>query len=111
MMNLASLQKAIDLDADARRKVKMSLELAKQASREINNITYLLHPPMLEEFGLSDALRWFIRGFSKRSGIDVKLTMSARIERLPSEIEIAVFRVVQEGLANVQRHSGSRRVT
>ena len=73
-MNLASLQKAKPkISLQARRNLSLSLGLAKQSAQEINNISYLLHPPMLDEFGLSDALRWYVRGFSKRSGINVKL--------------------------------------
>jgi signal transduction histidine kinase len=110
VMNLASLKKAKpEIGVQARRNLSISLRLAKQASKEINNLSYLLHPPILEEFGLSGALRWYTRGFSRRSGIDVKLTMSPKLDRLPKEIEIAVFRIVQEGLTNVHRHSGSRR--
>jgi len=109
-MNLASLLKTKSkIGLEARKSLSASLRLAKQASQEINNLSYLLHPPMLDEFGLSDALRWYIRGFGKRSRIDVKLTMSPKLDRLPREIEIAVFRVVQEGLTNVHRHSRSRR--
>lgn len=110
VMSLAALQKAKPkIDLEARKNLSTSLRLAKQALQEIENISYLLHPPMLDEFGLSDALRWYTRGFRRRSGIDVKLTMSTPLDRLPREIEIAVFRIVQEGLTNVYRHSGSRR--
>jgi signal transduction histidine kinase len=109
-MNLAALRKTKSKTGqDTRRNLSISLRLAKQASQEINNISYLLHPPMLDEFGLSDALRWYIRGFTRRSGINVKLTMSPNLDRLPREIEIAIFRVIQEGLTNVHRHSGSKR--
>src|ERR1700756_1020566 len=110
VMNLASLQKAKPkISPEERRNLLISLRLAKQAAQEINNISYLLHPPMLDEFGLSDALRWYVRGFGRRSGIDVKLTVSPKLDRLPPEIEVAVFRIIQEGLTNVHRHSGSRR--
>jgi signal transduction histidine kinase len=111
VMSLTSLQKAkAKFGPKARRDLAMSLRLAKQASREISNLAYLLHPPILDEFGLRDALRWYARGFSRRSEIDVKLTISPKLERLPREIEVAVFRILQEGLTNVRRHSGSRRV-
>jgi signal transduction histidine kinase len=71
-------------------------------------MSYLLHPPMLEELGLLYALRDYTRGFSQRSGIEVALDAPAEMERLSPDTELALFRVVQEALANIQRHSGSR---
>ena len=110
VMNLASLLKDKEnIDGRVRRKLRMCLKLAKQAARETNNISYLLHPPMLDEFGLSDALRWYVRGFASRSGMKVKLTIGNNLPRLSKGIELAIFRIVQEGLTNVRRHSGSRR--
>ena len=110
VMNLAALRTTkLRLDPRARGILAESSRLAKQATQEISSISYLLHPPMLEEFGLGDALRWYLRGFRKRSGIDVKLTIGPDLDRLAREAEIAVFRVVQEALTNVSRHSGSRR--
>jgi two-component system NarL family sensor kinase len=67
----------------------------------------LLHPPMLDEAGLLAALRWYLDGFAKRSGIGVELIATQDVARLPSEIEMDLFRIVQECLANVHRHSGS----
>jgi len=108
VMHLASLNRVKPkLDREARGNLSTSLRLAREVSKEISNLSYLLHPPMLDEFGLRDALRWYTRGFSRRSGIDVKLTMRTNLDRLPADIEIAVFRIVQEGLTNVHRHSGS----
>lgn len=110
VMNLASLLKGTaTIDGRVRRRLQMTLKLAKQAARETSNISYLLHPPMLEEFGLSDALRWYVRGFARRSGMKVKLTIGNDLPRLSKGIELAIFRIVQEGLTNVCRHSGSRR--
>jgi signal transduction histidine kinase len=74
---------------------------------ELHTISYLLHPPLLDESGLSPAIRWFVGGFSKRSGIQVEADVPEEIGRLPEEIEIALFRVLQEALTNVHRHSGS----
>ena len=83
--------------------------LAKQIAREIRTVSYLLHPPMLDEFGLAHALRWYIRGFSQRSGIRLNLKVPDDLPRLPINIETTLFRIVQESLNNVWRHSGSTR--
>jgi PAS domain S-box-containing protein len=82
-------------------------KLGKESLKDIRTFSYLLHPPMLDESGLFDALQWYIDGFINRSGIYVDLVMSGEVERLPSEVEIALFRVVQESLTNIHRHSGS----
>lgn len=109
-MNLASLRKSAHrLNANERKLLARSLNLAKQSARDISTISYLLHPPMLDEFGLADALRWYVRGFSRRSGIGVTLRIDPKLGRLPRDSELAVFRVVQEGLNNIRKHAGSRR--
>jgi len=108
VMTLGSLRSR-QLRPPLRGLITRVLILAKQAAKEINNISYLLHPPMLEEFGIGDALQWYLRGFSNRSGVDVKLTITPKLRRLSKEVEIAVFRIVQEALANICRHSGSKR--
>src|SRR5262249_28687682 len=76
--------------------------------QDIRTVSYLLHPPMLDELGLASVLRSYVEGFSKRSGIKVRLNFEIEIGRLPSAIELALFRVVQESLTNVHRHSGSK---
>jgi len=91
----------------ARRALAESLSLADQAVKEIRTISYLLHPPLLDEGGLLSAVRWFSDGFSRRSGIHVALDLAADLGRLPRDVEIALFRIVQEALNNVHRHSGS----
>ena len=74
----------------------------------VRNLSYLLHPPLLEETGLRAALHWFVEGLSKRSKIDVSLAIRPEnFPRLTIEIETAIFRVAQEALKNVYRHSGS----
>jgi two-component system NarL family sensor kinase len=67
----------------------------------------LLHPPLLDEVGLASAISWYTDGFSQRSGIKVELEIQEEIQRLPRELENAVFRVIQQSLANIHRHSGS----
>jgi signal transduction histidine kinase len=71
--------------------------------------SYLLHPPLLDERGLAAALGFFIDGFTKRSGIHVKYRAPSTMERLTNALELTVFRIVQESLTNVHRHSGSHR--
>jgi two-component system, NarL family, sensor kinase len=82
-------------------------QLADQALGEIRTTSYLLHPPLLDEVGFACAAEWFIEGFSKRSGIKVTADISNSYGRLPREVETALFRVLQESLTNVHRHSGA----
>jgi PAS domain S-box-containing protein len=88
--------------------VQSAIELAEGAIREVRTISYLMHPPMLDEAGLDPALRWYARGFSERSGIQVRVEVAEATGRYPHEIEITIFRLVQEALINVHRYSGSR---
>ena len=81
--------------------------VAEQTSREIRTLSYLLHPPLLEESGLVAAVQWFAKGFTQRSGIETKVTVSAEFERLEDDIEMTLFRIVQESLTNISRHSES----
>jgi signal transduction histidine kinase len=83
------------------------LTLLDQCISETRTISHLLHPPLLEVAGFSSAARWFVDGFSKRSGIDVKAEIPDSPVRLPTSVEIALFRVLQEGLTNIHRHSKS----
>ena len=81
--------------------------LARQCSDDLRTLSYLLHPPSLDEEGLVSALHWYVQGFTKRSGIPVDLNVPTDGARLPREVEAALFRVVQEGLTNVHLHSKS----
>jgi signal transduction histidine kinase len=82
-------------------------ETLQQSIREVRTVSYLLHPPLLDEMGLGPALRCYVDGYSERSGLAVDLEVASDIDRLPPDTELAVFRVVQEALTNVSRHSQS----
>ena len=81
--------------------------MADQAIGEIRTLSYLLHPPLLDEIGFASAAEWYIEGFAKRSGINVQAEITKPHERLPRNVEMALFRVLQESLTNVHRHSGA----
>jgi PAS domain S-box-containing protein len=83
------------------------IKLIEDSIREVRTVSYLLYPPMLEEMGLKSAIPWYLDGFSTRSGIKTTFEVQAEFGRLPRESELALFRVLQEGLTNVHRHSGS----
>jgi two-component system sensor histidine kinase UhpB len=88
-----------------------SQELLQQISKEIRTLSHLLHPPLLDEIGLLSALRWYTDGFTQRSGIVTSLELPNDMPRMSADLEIAIFRVVQECLTNSHRHSGSSSVT
>ncbi len=108
-INLSQLAQKVgrnspELAADA----EMIQETVQQLHREIRTTSYLLHPPLLDESGLCSALNWYVSGLVERSGLDVQLTISEDFGRLASDMELVVFRLVQECLTNIHRHSGSR---
>src|SRR5439155_6387193 len=81
------------------------------AIKQVRTISHLLHPPLLDEMGLLSALRWYIEGFAKRSGIETTLEVPREFPRLGVEVETAIFKIAQESLTNVFRHSGAQRAT
>ncbi len=95
------------LSPDAARCVEDNARLIEQVSTDIRTMSYLFHPPLLDEMGLDSALRWYVDGFSERSKIAAKLELSAGHERLPQDYELCLFRIAQECLTNIHRHSGS----
>jgi PAS domain S-box-containing protein len=108
-MNLESLQESVkdQIAPILTQRLAESIRLTNQVIKETRTLSYLLHPPLLDEAGLRDALHWFVGGFIERSGIQTELEISPDFSRLPRELEIAIFRIIQEGLTNIHRHSGS----
>jgi signal transduction histidine kinase len=107
-MHLARLNRtASPVSATDREALTESIALAEQAITEIRTLSYLLHPPFLDEAGLLSALRWYAAGFAQRSGIKVDLELPEQFERPPLDTETALFRIVQESLINIHRHAGS----
>jgi signal transduction histidine kinase len=100
-------QSGVEPSADRLRDAQQLLERAISDTR---TLSHLLHPPLLDEAGLASAARWYVEGFGQRSGIATKLDIPDDLPRLPSPIETALFRILQESLTNVHRHSGSRAV-
>jgi PAS domain S-box-containing protein len=106
-MKLASLNSTVGNNAKAQRELEECMELAEESIKDVRTVSYLLYPPMLEQFGLRSAIAWYLDGFSKRSGIKTTFDISKDFGRLAPDVELAMFRVLQESLTNVHRHSGS----
>jgi len=108
-MNLSAMERdSSSLSALQVKRISDSIEMVSCCTTEIRTLSYLLHPPLLDEMGLASALEVYSEGFSGRSGIQVELDITKDFERLPTDTETALFRIVQQSLANIHRHSGSR---
>jgi PAS domain S-box-containing protein len=105
-MNLQKMSQEDVLNHEGEQLTADCQSLCEQSLKEIRTLSYLLHPPLLDQTGLVSALQWYVEGFSKRSGIYIDL-FAEPIGRLQPDVEMALFRVVQEALANVHRHSTS----
>jgi len=106
-INLDTLASIVGSDGAAGQKVAECVQLAETGIKEVRTISYLLYPPMLEEMGLKAAIPWYLDGFSARSGIVTTFEVGDAFDRLHPDSELALFRVLQESLTNIHRHSGS----
>ena len=109
-MNLTALAKhaASSLDEVAQARLADTIDLVDRCTAEIRTLSYLLHPPLLDDVGLASAISWYVEGFSQRSGVAVSVDMPKDLARPSPEVETALFRVVQQSLANIHRHSESK---
>jgi two-component system NarL family sensor kinase len=109
-ISVALLRQKLEDDEQIREELSEIALLADQALQEIRTTSYLLHPPLLDEAGFTSAAQWYVEGFAQRSGVKVRMDFAPEVERLPETIETALFRVLQESLTNVHRHSGTSEV-
>jgi PAS domain S-box-containing protein len=110
-MNLAGIAQRVGQNPSLSETVEDTQNLLQQLSREIRTTSYLLHPPLLDENGLSQAIHWYMQGLKERSDLDIELSVPENFGRLPADLELTIFRIVQEGLTNIHRHSGSKTAT
>jgi signal transduction histidine kinase len=107
-LNLSLATAARKLDPAVRDRLDEAIDLTNQVIGEIRALSHLLHPPLLDEAGLGLALQNFVEGFEERSGICVQLDVAEEFDRLEQDLETGVFRIIQECLTNIHRHSGSK---
>ena len=110
-MGLSSMAQQVSQNPPLAKTLQQNQEALQQLSKEIRTMSYLLHPPLLDETGLSDAISWYIAGLRERSDLDIELSVPESVGRLPPEMELALFRIMQECLTNIHRHSGSPKAT
>lgn len=107
-LNIGRLSRTLPgLSHEQRKLFAETTELVETCSQEVRTMSYLMHPPMLDEVGLGPALDWLVKGLSERSGIQVEIHAQEEVKQLPKRVELAFFRIAQAGLTNVFRHSGS----
>jgi two-component system NarL family sensor kinase len=109
-ISVALLQRKLGDDNEIMEELSEIERLTDSALQEIRTTSYLLHPPLLDEAGFASAAKWYIEGFAQRSGMKVRTDFGQETERLPTTVEIALFRVLQESLTNVHRHAGTLEV-
>lgn len=105
--SILNLSRLIGVNPENDRNIEESIGLIKEAHSDLRTLSYVLHPPALDELGLVPAIEAYIKGFSERTGIDVRLRVAPDVGRIEPQTEIALFRIVQESLSNVHRHSGA----
>jgi len=111
-MNLAMVQKELSSSEKAARKMLSDCSsLTNDISEEVRTLSYVMHPPLLDECGLETSIQMYSRGINRRVGLQIELDIPRRLERLSEEAELAIFRIVQASLANIQLHSGSAKAT
>jgi PAS domain S-box-containing protein len=110
-LNFTHIRDRAGSDEIALKAIADSEQLVEQLNTEIRTMSYLLHPPLLEENGLTGAVQWYVKGYSERGGVETRLEISPTFGRLTPEMELALFRIVQECLTNIHRHSGSKTAT
>jgi PAS domain S-box-containing protein len=107
-MSLAQINERAKHNPTLAEPIENAAELIQHLTKELRTTSYLLHPPLLDESGLSSALQWYVQGLAERSGLNIDLKIPENFERLPGDVELVIFRLVQECLTNIHRHSGSR---
>ena len=107
-LQLARISDEAKKDPALAKDVQYAEELVQHLARELRTTSYLLHPPLLDEAGISSALNWYVQGLAERSGLEIDLQVPDNFGRLPAEMELVIFRLVQECLTNIHRHSGSK---
>jgi signal transduction histidine kinase len=109
-MNLTALGNLVgaSLGEGAQTRLADTIDLVDRCTAEIRTLSYLLHPPLLDDVGLASAISWYVEGFSQRSGVAVSVDMPKDLARPSPEVETALFRIVQQSLANIHRHSESK---
>jgi PAS domain S-box-containing protein len=107
-LSLSQLLARQQLTVDSKKLVSECVTLNRQVGEDVRTLSYLLHPPLLDELGLSSAVKWHAEGFEKKTGIRVDVDIAADFARLPPDVEVSLFRIIQESLNNVHRYSGSR---
>jgi PAS domain S-box-containing protein len=110
-MSLASMTRHVGANAILGKALDDSQNLVQELNKEIRTTSYLLHPPLLDENGLPEAIRWYTEGLAERSDITIALEIPEDFGRIPGEIELALFRIVQECFTNIHRHSNSKTAT
>jgi len=110
-MNLASIAQRARRNPKLGKATQEGLELVHQLSKEIRTMSYLLHPPLLDENGLPGVIQWYVQGLAERRNLKCELMIPEDFGRLSDDMEVAIFRIVQECLTNIHRHSGSKTAT